>query len=204
MDRSPSADVRDLLARINTQHSTRWTLVGKFAGGYQQGAYELWDRAGGRAVLKWHTGHLPPKQLRETARAIEDARARGWPTSKWLAYGPLPNNGAYIIEEFIAGKRPDRLDGAVLERLLEAVRMQAGAQPVTDQDWSSYIARCVFEGEADLAARMRQRPETASLQHRLEQLTREAHGIRLPSEDLVHGDFVLNNIVVQDGQPYLL
>jgi hypothetical protein len=204
MDRPPATDVRALLATINSEHSTRWSLVGKLAGGYQQGAYELTDDAEARAVLKWHTGHLAPKQLRETARAIEDARARGWPTSKWLAYGPLPNDGGYIVEEFIAGERPDRLDGLVLERLLDAIRLQAGARPVTDQDWSGYIQRCVFVGEADLAARMMKRPETATLQHRLKRLTGTAQGIRLPSDDLVHGDFVLNNMVVRDGQPYLL
>src|SRR2546422_8127500 len=109
MDRAPAADVLGLLAKINTEHSMRWTLVGKLAGGYQQGAYELTDGAGARAVLKWHTGHLPAKQLRETARAIEDARARGWPSSKWLAYGRLPNDGAYIVEEFVAGEGPHPL-----------------------------------------------------------------------------------------------
>lgn len=204
MDRASSPDVRAVLGTINSAHFMRWTLVGKLAGGYQQGAYELADGAGGRAVLKWHTRHLPPKQLRETARAIEDARARGWPTARWLAYGPLANDGAYIIEEFIAGERPNGLVGQVLERLLDAVRLQAGARPVTDQDWSGYIERCVFEGEADLAARMRTRPETATLQHRLEQITAEARGIHLPTDDLVHGDFVLRNMVVRDGQPYLL
>jgi len=204
MDRPPATDVRALLATINSEHATRWTLVSKLAGGYQQGADELSDGAGARAVLKWHIGHLAPKQLKQTARAIEDARARGWPTSKWLAYGPLPKESAYIVEEFIVGERPNRLEGLVLERLLDAVRLQAGARPVTAQDWSGYIERCVFAGEADLAARMMERPKTATLQHRLEQLTAKAHGIRLPSDDLVHGDFVLNNMVVRDGQPYLL
>jgi Phosphotransferase enzyme family len=204
MHRPSSADVRALLGTINSAHSMRWTLVGKLAGSYQQGAYELAEAAGARAVLKWHTAHLPPKQLRETARAIEDARARGWPTARWLAYGPLANDGAYIVEEFIAGERRNRLDGEVMARLLDAVRLQAGARPVTDQDWSRYIVRCVFEGEEGLAARMRARPETAKLQRRLEGLTTEAHGIRLPTDDLVHGDFVLNNMVVRDGQPYLL
>jgi aminoglycoside phosphotransferase (APT) family kinase protein len=196
--------VRQILASINDAHSTRWELMGKLTGGYQQGAYELRDGSGGRAVLKWHAGHLPAKQLRETARALEQARARGWPTSKWLAYGALPNDGAYIVEEFIAGERPSRLERRVLERLLDALDVQAGARPVTDQDWSSYIYRCVFEGEADLARRMRARPETAALLRRLEAITAAGRAVRLPSEDLVHGDFVLNNMIVRGSQPYLL
>src|SRR2546422_2765226 len=158
MDRAPAADVLGLLAKINTEHSMRWTLVGKLAGGYQQGAYELTDGAGARVVLKWHTGHLPAKQLRETARAIEDARARGWPSSKWLAYGRLPNDGAYIVEEFVAGERPNRLDGLLLGRLLDTLRVHAGAKAANGEDWSGCIERCVLPRAAALLARMRARP----------------------------------------------
>jgi len=181
----------------------RWELVRQLPGGYQQGAYELRDRDR-RAVLKVHAGHLPPKELGATAHAIEEARLRGWPTPRWLAHGSLPNDGGYIIEDFVEGERPRRLGGAVLERLLEAVRLQADARPNTDQDWSAYIHRVVFEGEAELAARMRARPETEALLRRLEQLTAPARDLPLPAEDLVHGDFVLDNVVVRGGQPYLV
>jgi len=82
--------------------------------------------------------------------------------------------------------------------------MQADARPETHQDWSAYISRVVFEGEAELAARMRARPETAALLRRLEQLTAGARSLRLPASDLVHGDFVLNNVLVRDARPVLV
>jgi fructosamine-3-kinase len=181
-----------------------WELVRRLPGGYQQGAYELRDQEHRRGVLKVHMGHLPPKRFEATAQAIEEARLRGWPTPRWLAHGSLPNDGGYIIEDYVEGERPRRLDGAVLERLLEALLLQADARPNTDQDWSAYIHRVVFAGEAELAARMRARPETAILLRRLEQLTAAARDLSLPAHDLVHGDFVLNNVVVRDEQPYLV
>ena len=186
---APSMDaVHGLLALANDRHGMRWRLVGKLAGGYQQGAYELADLNGMRAVLKLHPAHLPAHQLIATARAVEDARLRGWPTPRWIAYGPLPADGAYIIEEFVEGERPTRLDGLVLDRLLDAIGLQADAQPQTDQDWSAYIQRVVFEGEADLAIRMRAHPVTATLQRRLEQMTAGA----------------LSNMLVRDDVPYVV
>jgi aminoglycoside phosphotransferase (APT) family kinase protein len=196
--------VHGLLALANDRQGMSWGFVGKLAGGYQQGAYELTGLDGARAVLKWHPAHLPAKQLTATARAVEDARVRGWPTPRWIAYGPLPADGAYIVEEFVEGERPTRLEGPVLDRLLDAIRLQADARPDTDQDWSTYIQRVVFEGEADLATRMRAHPATTTLQRRLEQMTAGARELRLPANDLVHGDFVLNNMLVRDDVPYVV
>jgi Ser/Thr protein kinase RdoA (MazF antagonist) len=197
-------DVQPVLALANERHATRWQIVRRLAGGYQQGAYELQDDAGARAVLKWYSAHLPAQQLRATAQALESARVRGWPTPRWLAYAPLARGGAYIVEEFVAGVPPTQLEGTVLERLFDALRLQADARPQTDQDWSSYVHRVVFSGEAGLAARMRAHAQTSVLFERLESLVRDARDLRLPTDDLVHGDFVLNNMLVRDGQPYLV
>src|SRR5712692_5291379 len=132
-----------------------WTLVGRLAGGYQQGAYQLRDKTGQRAVLKWHRSHLPKERLTDVAGVLSDARARGWPTSEWLAFGSLPDDGAYVVEELIEGTRPSSLDG-IFEPLMRAVALQRDVRPRTEQDWSSYIWRVVFDNEDDLAARMRQ------------------------------------------------
>jgi hypothetical protein len=202
-DASAPAAIEQLIEFINDRHASTWVLVERLAGGSQQGAYEIADVAGIRAVLKWHRGHLPARKLDQIARVIESARARGWPTSRWLACGSLSHDGAYIVEELIVGERPSQLAG-IDDDLLEAIRLQAGAKPDTDQDWSAYVYRCVFEGEGDLANRMRARRETAELQERLEAMTAAARSVVLPTDDLVHGDFVLNNIVVRDGRPYLI
>lgn len=197
-------ELSSLLRLVNERHDTRWSLAGKLAGGYQQGAYELQGPSGERAVLKWHPLHLPWTQLEAAARAVDEARLRGWPTPEWLAHGALLEGGVYIVEEFVEGTRPTRLEAPILDQLLRANRLQADARPRTPQDWSGYISRVVFEGQDGLAARMRERPETATLLHRLETVTAGSRNLRLPTADLVHGDFVLNNMIVRDGQPYLV
>jgi hypothetical protein len=192
-------DIPDVIRFINDRHSTSWWLVGRLPGGYLQGAYELHGPDGQRAVLKWHPRELSAAQLVSAGRAIEDLRDRGWPTPRWLARGVLPEGGAYIIEEFSEGVVPTRLAADGLGQLLGANRLQTGIAPNTEHDWSTYIHRVVFDGGADLVARMRARPVTADLLARLERLTADARSLQLPTADLVHGDFVLRNMLVSNG-----
>ncbi|HEY9326307.1 MAG TPA: phosphotransferase [Candidatus Limnocylindria bacterium] len=192
-------EISDVIQLINERDATSWSLVGRLPGGYLQGAHELRGPRGERVVLKWHPRHLSAAQLAAAARSVQRLRNRGWPTSGWLAYGVLPDGAAYIVEEFVDGAVPTQIDGDGLDQLLRANRLQADVRPETDQDWSSYIHRVVFDGEADLVARMRARPVTAALLGRLERLTAGARSFRLPITDLVHGDFVLRNMLVADG-----
>lgn len=199
-DRSPaSSELAGVIRLINERHAADWSLVGRLPGGYLQGAYELRGPREARAVLKWHPRDLPAAKLVAVARSVEELRARGWPTSRWLAHGALSDGAAYIVEEFVDGVVPAQIDGDSVDQLLDANALQAGVRPESEQDWSSYIHRVVFEGEADLAARMRARPVTAALLGRLERLTEDARSLQLPNTDLVHGDFVLRNMLVADG-----
>ncbi len=197
-------DVAAVLAQVNQHHATRWSLVQKLPGGYLRGAYELRGADGTRAVLKWYPRDLSPRQLSDAGAAIERIRLRGWPTSRWLAFGSLANEGTYVIEEFIAGDVPRTLGASGLDQLMRANALQAGVRPTTDQDWSTYIYSVVFEGKADLAAQMRDRRPTANLLRRLERFTAEAKGAPLPNDDLVHGDFVLRNMIQRDRDLYLV
>jgi hypothetical protein len=193
-------EISDVISLINQRHGTSWSLVRRLPGGYLQGAYEIREPRGERGVLKWHPTDLPTSQLLAAAQSVERLHAGGWPTARWLAYGALPEGGAYIVAEFVDGVVPTRLAATGLELLLNANRLQAGMHPDTEQDWSSYIHRVVFDGEADLVARMRARRVTAQLLTRLERLTANARSLSLPATDLVHGDFVLRNMLVNDGQ----
>jgi len=192
-------EISDVIPLINQRHGTSWSLVRRLPGGYLQGAYEIRGPGGERAVLKWHPTDLPTSQLLAAAQSVERLHAGGWPTARWLAHGALPEGGAYIVEEFVEGVIPTRLAANGLEHLLAANRLQADMHPDTEQDWSSYIHRVVFDGEADLVARMRARRVTAELLTRLEHLTADAFSLILPTTDLVHGDFVLRNMLVDDG-----
>jgi len=197
-------DVAAILAQVNQHHGMAWSLMRKLPGGYLEGAYELRGADDDRAVLKWYPRDLSARQLTDAAIAIERIRRRGWPTSRWLAYGSLADDGTYVIEEFIVGEIPRTLGAGGLAQLMHANSLQAGVRPTTDQNWSAYVYRVVFEGEADLAARLRGRSATARLLNRLERLTAEAKGVPLPDDDLVHGDFVLRNMIDREGDLYLV
>jgi 8-oxo-dGTP pyrophosphatase MutT (NUDIX family)/aminoglycoside phosphotransferase (APT) family kinase protein len=201
-----SADeVRTLLELINKREGASWSVVRQIPGGSQQGAHELRDREGVRAVLKWHTGHIPVGRLDQTARILEAARARGWPTPRWLGFGVLPAQSAYIIEEFIDGVSAAVIEDVLLDQLLAANRLQAGLEPETDADWSSYVHGVVFDDDpnGDIA-RLRGRTDTAAFAARLDGFARSARETALPTTDLVHGDFTPWNVLVRDGSPWLV
>ena len=193
------ADISEVIRQVNERHATSWSLVGRLPGGHLQGAYELRGPLAKRAVLKCHPRDLPEAQLEAAARSIEELRTRGWPTPRWLAHGSLQGGTVYVVEEFVLGAVAEQLDGEGVEQLLRANRLQANVHPQTQQDWSDYIHRVVFDGAADLVTRMRARPVTAALLTRLERLTADARSLRLPVTDLVHGDFVLRNMLVAEG-----
>lgn len=196
---------RELMPLVNRAHGSSWSVIRRLGGGSQQGAYELRDARGTRAVLKWHTRHLPPGQLTRTARAIEAARANGWPTPRWLAYGPLPAQSAYVIEEYVAGPPLRDVDGEMLERLLAINRIQAGLAPAGDHDWSTYAWRVVFaEDPSAEIMRLHTRPDTARFATRLMRRLDRAREVRLPSDDLVHGDFGATNVLLRDDAPILV
>lgn len=199
-----NAPVQKVVRLANEQHRGSWSIVRRLSGGSQQGAYELRDEGGARAVLKWHARHLPAPQLAETAHALEAARDRGWPTSRWLAFGSLPGQGAYIIEEFIDGTVPAAVDDSLLDQLLAANRGQSDLRPRTAHDWSAYIWRTVFEDPTGDFARLRSHADTAAVAARLAHVTAPARTVQLPTADLVHGDFTLRNVLVRDGRPYLV
>lgn len=192
------------LREINDHHGTAWQLVERLAGGYSAGAHKLTDGHGLSAVLKVHPKGVPAQRVTATARVIEHAIAAGWKTPRWLASGLLRRGDFYVVQEFIDGERSERLTAVVLESLLATNRRQAGIRPDIDRDWSAYVLEVVFRGGFGYAERMRQRAETSSLLCRLEVIAGEVREPPLPTTDLVHGDFTLDNAVFSEGQAYMV
>jgi hypothetical protein len=193
-----------IVGKINDRHQASWTVVRKLSGGYHLGAYEVTAPDATRAVLKWWRSSDPPDELPATARAVEDARVAGWPTPEWFAYGALADGREYLVEDFIDGSELTGLGSREVDQLLAANRVQTDRRPDTRRNWSETVWRAVFDGGDGLAARMRANPESARLLRRIEELTAGARGLRLPSNDLVHGDLGPVNILVRDGQCFLV
>ncbi len=193
------------LAAINGRHGMAWQLVGRLAGGHTAGgAYELHDAAGARAVLKVYAWDIRNEHLHETARLIEQAIAAGWRTPGWLAHGEFPAGGVYVVRSFVDGEPATELGERELAALFDLNRRQAGLRPETERDWSSYVRRTLFEDGDGFAPRMRTHPDTARLLRRIESATAALRSDELPTGDVVHGDFTIENALFREGVAYVV
>jgi aminoglycoside phosphotransferase (APT) family kinase protein len=193
-------DLVDLLDFINAQHETAFALVGKCAGG-TRGAYEIAEPTGRRAVLKFGPELDWGRLSRRAVPIIERMRAVGYPTPGILCGGAAPGGAFYYVQESAPGTPLDVLTPANLELLLALNDQQSNHNIATDQDWSAYAQRVVFEGESGWADDVRAHSvETEALLGALEVATRPHADVALSSTDVVHGDFLPANVLVRDGR----
>src|SRR5687767_11745526 len=93
-------------------------------GGWQEGAWLLRNGAGEHAVLKVHL--IEQERVVAAKSRIQLARSHGWPTPAWLATGRMHDGGLSVLQEYVAGRRPERLDPRVVAGLTEALDVQVG------------------------------------------------------------------------------
>ena len=105
-------EVAGVLDSLNREDQGTWHLVCRLGGGRKTGAWVAEDRDGVRAVLKWHSSASTRRDLDGTAALV--ARARGWPTPAWLAWGLDRRRRPYVLAE--GGSVTDPASGRVLLR----------------------------------------------------------------------------------------
>jgi len=149
--------------------------------------------------LKWHPPQNANRDLEATKAILDAARIAGWCTPRWIALGTLPDGREYVIEEKIESARPSRSDAHDLGLVLEANRLQANRHPTVSRDWSRYIWRVLWEDASGSVERLRRRIDTAELVRRVMDLN--VRNIQLPTTDLVHGDCVLQNVLIHEDRP---
>ena len=119
-----------MLGAVNAELGGRWQVGRRLAGGWNEGAYLLIGGGGARAVLKWRaTG---AERLLGARERVEAARARGWPAPNWLATGQALAGEAWVVQEFIAGRAPPRLDDCVAEQMTTILGLQEAMFPGAD------------------------------------------------------------------------
>ncbi|MFB7763310.1 MULTISPECIES: phosphotransferase [Streptomyces] len=200
-ERTDPVIARQIVADANHTHGTSYHLVEPMNAGFQAGTWLLHNRENERAVLKWSPNRGSAQQILRAADAVERARDAGYPTPAWLAVGIAKSGFPYHIQQYVPGSSPRRLTAEVAERLLTVLEQQRGLDVDPEHCWSRY-ARNRLAGEWDHA---RQAVADSGGEGRrfvaaLDALVASFGQVELPSEDLVHGDFRLDNVLLRWGR----
>jgi len=171
--------------------------------GWNEGAYLLSRPDGSRAVLKWRASE--PERLLGARERVEVARARGWPAPAWLAAGLAPAGGAWVVQEFIDGRTPPRLDDFVAEQMTGILSLQAGLFPGADGGWGQWAAGVVFEDWDGLRDRVRSGvPGGRRIVAAVDAIAGACPPGPLSGQDLVHGNFNLANTIAAAGRLWVV
>jgi hypothetical protein len=154
-------------------------------------------------VLKWRAGE--PERLLGARERVQAARARGWPAPAWLAAGRAPAGGAWVVQEFIDGRPPPRLDDAVAEQMTAILDLQAGLFPGAAGGWGQWAAGVVFEDRDGLRDRVRSAvPRGRRIVAAVDDIAGACPFGPLSGQDLVHGNFNLANTLAAAGRLWVV
>ncbi|WP_405061062.1 aminoglycoside phosphotransferase family protein [Kribbella sp. NBC_01505] len=189
-----------VVAELNVALGTDYQLVRRLTGGLQSGAFELTDGV----VLKWTDRPDWAPRVRQAAELVRRARAVGYPTPEWLAVGTTAAGSPYQLQEFVAGtpvRGGSLVDEPLARQLIAICELQRDLVPEDRVNWSGYAHGVVFDGWDGVHERVHAYGgEVTELVDRYDALCRRYRDAVLPSDDLVHGDLNLGNLLVADGQ----
>lgn len=197
-DDSETAGVLDSLDRAN---EGTWHPVRRLSGGRKTGAWVVEDRDGVQAVLKRYPSASTRRHLDDAAALVGRARARGWPTPAWLAWGLDRRRRPYVLAELVAGEHLDAMDDGALDALLAVLERQRALAGSTGTDRIANAWRAVFEdGSRWRAALLRQSADALEAGEAIARHAAPFRDVRLPDADLVHMDFGLHNVLFRNGE----
>lgn len=176
-----------------------WRAVRRLGGGVQEGAWLVSDAAGSRAVLKFRSEGWA-RRVETAEMLVRIARRQGWPAPAWLDHG-VAAGSAWHLEEFVPGRRPRLTTAEVAREILQVNDRQAGVTaPGHSDTWSQYAMHVVF-GDSDQRRGLEAADGVpAHVAHRVRQAAQGFDKFRLPSNDLVHGDFRTANFRFARGR----
>ncbi|MDT0347160.1 phosphotransferase [Streptomyces litchfieldiae] len=201
-DRNDARTARLILADAHRAHGTRFRPVRPLRGGFQSGAWlvRAADGAGGLAVLKWSPDSNGAARILRAARAVERARAAGYPTPGWLVAGVAQSGLPYHIQQFVPGASAERLTAEAAERLVPVLESQRGIDPDPGHCWSRYTRDRLAGGLGGIRQALATGPEGRRFVAAVDALLAAHEDSGLPTGDLVHGDFRLQNILFRSGR----
>jgi len=180
-----------------------WRVARRLAGGLNQGAYLVRGPGGETAVLKCYAGDAD--RIAAAAPVIRAARNQGWPTPAWLATGTTRAGGAWVLQEFAAGRRPARLGEQVAALMVEVLEVQAGLGRLAGPGWSEWAWGTVLEDWSDLRAKVRTGfPRGGEIVAAVDAIASSCGAAPLDAEDLVHGNFEAGNTLLDGNRLWVV
>jgi aminoglycoside phosphotransferase (APT) family kinase protein len=196
-------DAGQMLSAVNAQTCDGWWLERRLAGGLNEGAHLLTRADGSAAVLKWRASN--PERLLRARELVAAARAHGWPAPAWLACGSGPSGEAWVLQEFVDGRTPARLDDAVAEQMIEILGVQASLCPAASGGWGEWAWGVVFDDWEGMRDRARSGvPGGQRIVSAVDAIAAACEPGPLSNQDLVHGNFNLANTIAADGRLWLV
>jgi aminoglycoside phosphotransferase (APT) family kinase protein len=189
---------QEALELINASQHTAYTLNAQYSGGEDQGAFQVVNADGSRAVLKLNRNPQWISQVERAKAAAVHLKALGYPVPTYLLVGST-DRGTYSLQTEL----PGAADEPTVDRmndLLRIIDLQKGQviSEVQGQDWVWYITDVVFRGESGhVRAMMQFSAETSALVAQIESLVAGLQGKVLSKNDLVHGDMGINQVLFQ-------
>ena len=188
--------VKPVLAAVR-ERALEYSLVRKLPDG-AWGAWLVVDGRGSHAVLKCVWDADWSHRLAGAARVVDALAARGARVPRYLLSGYEPGLGTWYVQEYVPGERVRTLTPALVADVIDFNALQAGLAKEAPGafDWPARLARRLY----DDAAPERRFPEAAAALRALEPLFEPYRGRPLGGEDVVHGDFLVTQLLADAGR----
>lgn len=194
-------NVTTLLQLINEQHGTVFELLARYSSG-EQGAFAIAVQDGKGYVLKWEADDGSLDRLKEVSLVTQTLRKVGYPAPRYCFLGNIQGY-SYTIQEALPGVPMEVVTLSVLPRLLELNGLQARLATSEQSEWPRPVVDTVLEGGDGyciLESLRTYSTTTAELLHILQGIVLAHRNEQFETNDVVHFDFNLSNVLIENGQ----
>lgn len=196
-------EVGHVLDAVRREVDEPWTVLHRFVEGWQGGAWLLGRADGSVAVLKFWPDALA--RVQSSMVAVAAARHAGWPTPEWLGAGEVGQGYVWLLQEFVDGTCPERLDADTAAGMAAALDVQAGLAPDLDRNFGTWAHGVVFEDWDGLRRRVSDGfPGGDRICRAVDQIAARVSAEPLSSGDLVHAEFSRGNVLLSEGRVWLV
>jgi len=202
---TPQDKINKVIKIVNDRHHTNFQFLSQYEGG-ELGAFRIAEPEGVPVVLKYYSDISesslvdPDPNLASliTNRLLE----LKYPVPKYIFAGTLERNGLYWVQEELRGI-PLSHDPSIeqINKIVSFIDIQKGQAVSTQQNWSHIAKEVVFSDMFGWRRSLEKfSSETAELVKSMLSATEGLEKLKLPTSDIVHGDFSYRQVMVEGDQ----